>query len=54
MRLMTWRASIPRVPTTAGRPRFKIPAFSRAIDASVLPSWRVWSNEMLVMIESAG
>ena len=47
-------ASPPTTPLTAGRPRLRIPAFSVAINSSVLPSWRVWSNEMLVMIDSAG
>ena len=47
-------ASPARSPLTAGRPRLRIPAFSVAMAASVLPSCRVWSNEMLVMIESSG
>jgi Flp pilus assembly protein TadG len=40
--------------TMTGRWRLMMPAFSRAICASVLPSCCVWSRLMLVMIETSG
>ena len=51
---MTARASGSRTPLIVGRPGLMMPAFSKAIFASVSPRICVWSKLMLVMIDSIG